>query len=77
LLTFGDNTGSFPLSRFGRKGLSNLGENQAYIKLCSNGFDAVVTIALVNHTKETEHQHAASYSFRNKVFYHALSIKSR
>ncbi len=57
------------VTEFGRKGLADLGEDETYNKLNNKGFDAVVTIALVNKRKETEHQPAGSYTSRNNFFY--------
>ncbi len=41
------------LTAFGAKGLASLGREETLMKLCNYGFDAVLTIALVDGSKET------------------------
>lgn len=40
------------LDQFGLKGLSQLSEEETYIKLCGEGIDAVITFVLIDETKE-------------------------
>jgi hypothetical protein len=56
-------------TEFGRTGLANLGQDETYKKLYHNGIDAVITVALVNRSKETEHLPASSYTYRNNFYY--------
>jgi hypothetical protein len=44
------------LEEYGPKGLANMGQEETYIKLRSNGIDAVITIALIDKTKEKYHK---------------------
>jgi hypothetical protein len=41
------------ITAFGPKGLAGLGQEETMIKLCNHGFDAVLTIALIDGSKET------------------------
>jgi hypothetical protein len=56
-------------AEFGAKGLAGLGETDTYIKLCNKGIDAVITITLIDGTKEVYNtpgymnQYPASYYF--------------
>lgn len=40
------------LEEFGTKGLTDMEQEATYLKLCNNGIDAVITIALLNEEKE-------------------------
>jgi hypothetical protein len=40
-------------AEFGPTGLEGLGEAETFLKLCQNGIDAVVTVALIDGTKES------------------------
>jgi hypothetical protein len=60
------------LSQFGRSGLRNLGEDETYIKVREKGIDAVITVALVNKTKETSHLPVASHNYRNNFFFNRI-----
>jgi hypothetical protein len=40
------------LQEFGRYGLSNIGEEGTYLKLCDNGIDAVLTLALIDQANK-------------------------
>jgi hypothetical protein len=41
------------MQEFGRYGLSNIGEEGTYLKLCDNGIDAVLTLALIDHANRS------------------------
>jgi hypothetical protein len=60
------------LAEFGRSGLRNLGQDETYIKLCNSGIDAVLTIALVNRTKETSRSPATARTHPNNYFYNRI-----
>ena len=61
------------LHEFGPKGLSNLGEESTYIKLCDNGIDAVLTFALIDKVKQTKYRPGnfsagTSYYYYNRIW---------
>jgi hypothetical protein len=60
------------ISEFGRTGLKNLDEDETYKKLLDNGIDAVVTIALVNKTKEASSTVVAAHTYRNNFFFNRI-----
>ena len=60
------------LSEFGQTGLRNMGEDETYIKVRDKGIDAVVTIALVNKTKETSTLPAAAHNYRNNFYFNRI-----
>ena len=61
------------LLQFGPKGLSNLGEEATYVKLCNNGIDAVLTFALIDELKQTKYppekiSDGTSYYYYNRIW---------
>lgn len=60
------------LSEFGRTGLRNLGEDETYIKVRDKGIDAVVTVALVNKTRETSNLPVAAHNYRNNFYFNRI-----
>lgn len=54
---------------FGLKGLSDLGQENTYLKLCSNDIDAVLTVALVRETKESLSPAGKIYEDPNSYYY--------
>jgi hypothetical protein len=60
------------ISEFGHSGLKNLGEDETYKKLCDKGIDAVVTVALVNKTKESTSLPVAARTYRNTFYYNRI-----
>lgn len=61
------------LKEFGRKGLSDLSQEGAFIKLCDNGIDAVLTIALIDNLKQEEYKpdkfpRSTSYYYYNRIW---------
>jgi hypothetical protein len=59
-------------STFGFKGLSGLGEENTYLKLCSNGIDAVLIVALVNKTRQTYQTTGKTYIYPNSYYYRRI-----
>jgi hypothetical protein len=60
------------LSEFGQTGLRNIGEDETYIKVRDKGIDAVVTIALVNKTRETSILPASGHNYRNTFYFNRI-----
>jgi len=60
------------ISEFGRTGLKNLGEDETYKKLYDKGIDAVVTVALVNKTKESSGTPVAARTYRNNFYFNRI-----
>ena len=60
------------ISEFGRTGLKNLGEDETYNKLYDKGIDAVVTVALVNKTKESSSTPVAARTYRNNFYFNRI-----
>jgi hypothetical protein len=65
-------TGISSYGRFGRKGLSDLSEEDTYLKLCSNGIDAVITLALIRKTNQSYLIAGKHYSQANTYFYNRI-----
>ena len=57
------------LHEFGPKGLANLGEEETYIKLCNKGIDAVITIALIDKSKEVTSKSHKTIGYPGKYYY--------
>jgi uncharacterized protein YcfL len=60
------------ISEFGHTGLRNLGEDETYKKLYDKGIDAVVTVALVNKTKESSSIPVAAHTYRNNFYFNRI-----
>jgi len=60
------------ISEFGRTGLKDLDEDETYKKLLDKGIDAVVTVALVNKTKESSSTVVAAHTYRNNFFFNRI-----
>lgn len=60
------------LSEFGQTGLRNMGEDETYIKVRDKGIDAVVTIALINKTRETSSLPAPAHNYRNTFYFNRI-----
>lgn len=56
-------------SEFGLKGLSGLGQAETYFKLCQNGIDAVMTIALIDGAKATFQKAGDMYEYPASHYY--------
>jgi hypothetical protein len=57
---------------FGLKGLANLDQATTYTTVCSRGFDAVITVALVNEAKESDRQLANARTYRSNYYYQRI-----
>src|SRR5438876_3791453 len=57
------------LQEFGPKGLANLGEEETYIKLCNKGIDAIITIALIDKSKEITGKSHKATGYPGKYYY--------
>ena len=58
---------------FGKKGLSDLSQEATFIKLCNNGVDAVLTIALLDKLKQEENNPGrfsqnTNYHYYNRIW---------
>ena len=60
------------LEEFGKGGLENLEQEQTYIKLCSKGIDAVITIALIDRRKEKLYVPAQVKYYSNLYYYNRI-----
>jgi len=60
------------LEEYGSKGLANLGEEETYIQLRSSGTDAVITIALIDKTKEKYHKPRKAYGYVSHYYYNRI-----
>lgn len=60
------------LEEFDPKGLANLGQQETYIKLRNNGIDAVITIALIDKTKEKYHKPRNAYGYASTYYYNRI-----
>ena len=61
------------LREFGEKGLSELGQEATYIKLCNNGIDAVMTFALIDELKQERYKsdkfpQSTNYYYYNRIW---------
>jgi hypothetical protein len=54
---------------FGTNGLANLTREETYIRLCEKDIDAVITIALVDRSKEKEYLPKKSYGYPNNYYF--------
>jgi len=57
------------LAEFGPGGLSDLGETNTYKKLCNDGVDAVMTVALVDANKEPPGKYGQVHPYPNDYYY--------
>lgn len=60
------------LKEFGPKGLSDLGQEATYTKLCNNGVDAVMTIALIDKFKQKKYKQNKSVASTNYYYYERI-----
>ena len=60
------------LEEFGKGGLENLEQEQTYTKLCSEGIDAVITIALLDRKKEKFYVPAQVKYYSNLYYYNRI-----
>ncbi|MBL7745249.1 MAG: hypothetical protein JNN00_17375 [Chitinophagaceae bacterium] len=59
-------------AQFGLKGLAGLDQAETYFKLCHNGIDAVMTIALIDDTKETFQKPGDMYEYPASHYYNRV-----
>lgn len=57
------------LDEFGHDGLSNLGQEATYLKLCSQGIDAVIVITIIDNSKDTQFRTQKSYAYPDNYYY--------
>jgi hypothetical protein len=57
---------------FGPHGLANLQREQTYQKLCGQGIDAVLTIALLDKKKEQKYSPARVYYYSSLYYYNRI-----
>jgi hypothetical protein len=60
------------ISVFGPKGLVAAGEEATYLKLCNNGIDAVMTLALIAKGKEIHYPGTGQYIRTNNYYYNRI-----
>lgn len=60
------------METFGYKGLSNMEKEQTYVLLCNQGIDAVLTIALLDDSKEYKHPNTYSDKFTSSYYYNRI-----
>jgi hypothetical protein len=54
---------------FGRAGLSNLGQERTYLKLCNEGIDAVIIVTLLDKAKERQFKTTKPYAYPDNYYY--------
>jgi hypothetical protein len=59
-------------NEFGHGGLKNLTEEATYLSLCNKGVDAVITIALVDQSKNKEYHGEESFQKSNIYYYQRI-----
>jgi hypothetical protein len=57
------------LEEFGAGGLSNLGQEKTYLKLCSQGIDAVIVVTIVDNNKEKQFSSHKSHTYPDNYYY--------
>ena len=60
------------LEEFGPKGLANLDQQETYLKLCNQGIDAVIVVALIDKTKEKQFRTHKSYAYPDTYYYNRI-----
>ena len=60
------------LEEFGPKGLANLNQQETYLKLCNQGIDAVIIVALIDKTKEKQFSTRRSYTYPDAYYYNRI-----
>ena len=54
---------------FGPKGLANMDQQETYLKLCNQGIDAIIVVALIDKTKEKQIRTQRSYKYTDSYYY--------
>src|SRR5436190_4110030 len=57
------------LEEFGAGGLSNLGQEKTYLKLCSQGIDAVIVVTIVDNNKKKQFKTHKSHKYPDNYYY--------
>jgi len=57
------------IEEFGEAGLANLSQEETYRKLCDNSIDAVITITLIDRSKEKIAGPKKSYGYPHNYYY--------
>ena len=60
------------LEAFGPGGLANLDQAETYQKLCNQGIDAIIVVALIDKTKEKQFRTHRSYSYSDAYYYNRI-----
>jgi hypothetical protein len=60
------------LKEFGRYGLSNIGEEGTYLKLCDNGIDAVLTLALIDQANKSYDKKGLNTKYTYTYYYNRI-----
>lgn len=60
------------LEEFGSKGLTNLDQEETYLKLCNRGIDAIIIVALIDKSKENQFKTRRSYAYTNTYYYNRI-----
>ncbi|HET9433194.1 MAG TPA: hypothetical protein VFO37_05520, partial [Chitinophagaceae bacterium] len=60
------------LEEFGPKGLTNLDQEETYLKLCNRGIDAVIIVALIDISKEKQFRTQKSYTYSDTYYYNRI-----
>ena len=60
------------LDQFGPKGLANLDQQETYLKLCNQGIDAVILVALIDKTKEAQFRTRRSFAYSDTYYYNRI-----
>ena len=60
------------LQEFGAKGLTDIEQEATYLKLCNNGIDAVITVALLDKEKERYHTPSRIKYYSGPYYYNRI-----
>ena len=60
------------LEQFGHGGLANLDQHETYVKLCNEGIDAIIVVALIDKAKEKQFRTHRSYAYTNSYYYNRI-----
>jgi hypothetical protein len=60
------------LQEFGRYGLTKLGEEGTYLKLCDNGIDAVLTLSLIDKSNKAYQKKVMNEKYTNIYYYNRI-----
>lgn len=60
------------VAEFGPEGLANLGEVETYKKICNDGIDAVLTVALIDGNKEPRQKYRKVYGYPSNYYYQRI-----